>query len=160
MLISDLIKQNLVCANLRSSDRDAVLSEILDFLARNQNFQDKDNILRALLERERNGSTGIGNGVAVPHARIDGLSESVLFVGVSQQGINFASLDSKPVRLVILVLSPVSQTGIGLKLLANIARLVNDKYFTSQMMNASTDEELFNILRQSSIDKEKSFLIK
>ena len=80
-------------------------------------------VLQALLDREKNGSTGIGKGVAVPHARFESLSESVLFVGISKQGVDFASLDNRPVRVFMVLLSPISDTGTSLKILAGIAAL-------------------------------------
>lgn len=149
MVLSDLVHQNSVNADLRSRDMKGVFSEILDALTAARRIQDKQGVLHALLERESQGSTGIGSGVAVPHARIEGLSEPVLFIGVSKEGIDFASFDKQPVRIVMLLLAPASDIGKGLKILAAIARLVNDRYFTNRITQASSSDELYVILKQS-----------
>ena len=156
MVISDLICFNMVNSDLKSQTREAVLSEMIDHLFSIRKIQDKNAVLQALLDREKNGSTGIGNGVAVPHARFENLSESVLFVGISKQGVNFDSLDNRPVRVFMLLLSPISDTGTSLKILANIARMVNDRFFTNRLMQASTDKDLYAILKQGSCDREPS----
>jgi fructose-specific phosphotransferase system IIA component len=159
MVIADLVTTDSVNANLASVDKEGVFSEIADALCANQKIQDKNAVVNALLEREKHGTTGIGNGVAVPHARLETLSEAVLYVGISKQGIDFSSLDGKPARIIILLLSPVSDIGTSLKILANIARMINDRFFTNQLMQAGTKEELFNILKQSSHDKATTYAL-
>ena len=160
MVIADLVSADLVNANLVSSDMEGVFSEIVNTLYANRQIADKTEALNALLEREKHGSTGIGNGVAVPHARLETLAKSVLYVGISKKGIDFSSLDQKPARIIILLLAPVSDIGSSLKILANIARMINDRYFTNQLMQASSNEELYNILKQSSHDKETAYAFK
>lgn len=160
MVIADLVGMNLVNADLKSLNKEDVFSEIVNALYDSKKIQDKNAAVSTLLAREKHGSTGIGGGVAVPHARLDSLSEAVLYVGISKQGIDFASLDGKPARIIILLLSPVSDIGTSLKILANIARMINDRYFTNQLMQASSNEELYNILKQSSHDKETAYAFK
>ena len=160
MVIADLVSANSVNANLKSVNKEDVFSEIADALYESKKIQDKRVALHALLDREKHGTTGIGNGVAVPHARLETLSEAVLYVGISKHGIDFSSLDGKPARIIILLLSPVSDIGTSLKILANIARMINDRYFTNQLMQASSNEELYNILKQSSHDKETAYAFK
>ncbi|HQO38148.1 MAG TPA: PTS sugar transporter subunit IIA [Candidatus Omnitrophota bacterium] len=149
MVTADLARLNSVSADLHSSTKEGVFSEILGTLSACARVGDTQRILRSLLDREQQGSTGIGSGVAVPHARLEGLTEPVLFVGVSRQGIDFASSDRQPVHIVILLLTPVSEIGASLKILAHIARMVNDRYFISRIMQASTNEELFALLKES-----------
>jgi len=160
MVIADLVDASLLNANLVSSDKEGVFSEIVNALYESKKIQDKNAAMSVLLEREKHGTTGIGNGVAVPHARLEALSEAVLYVGISKHDIDFSSLDGNPVRIIVLLLSPVSDIGTSLKILANIARMISDRYFTNQMMQASSNEELYNILKQSSHDKETSYALK
>jgi mannitol/fructose-specific phosphotransferase system IIA component (Ntr-type) len=160
MVISDLVYAESVNADLKSSTREAVFAEILDILVANNKINDKGPALQALLDREQHGTTGIGNSVAVPHARLESLSDPILFVGISKQGIDFASLDGNPARIIILLLAPVSDIGTSLKILANIARMINDKYFTNQLMQASTGQELYAVLKQSSHDKATAYAFK
>ena len=160
MVIADLVNVNSVNADLKSLNKEDVFSEIVGALYENKMIKDKNTALNALLERENHGSTGIGNGVAVPHARLETLTEALVYVGISKQGIDFFSLDGKPARIIILLLAPVSDIGTSLKILANIARMINDRYFTNQLMQASSNEELYRILKQSSHDKETSYAFK
>jgi mannitol/fructose-specific phosphotransferase system IIA component (Ntr-type) len=151
--IATLVKENLVSADLISHTKDDVLSEIVDALYADNYIRDKRSVLQALLDRESQGTTGIGCGVAVPHARIQDISEVTLFVGISRHGIDFLSDDGEPVRILLLLLTPASDIGAGLKALANIARLVNNKDFTDNLIKASSDAELYNILKYSGEDQ-------
>jgi mannitol/fructose-specific phosphotransferase system IIA component (Ntr-type) len=160
MVISDLVYLDLVDVHLKSVTKEAAISEIVDFLSEKNKIGNKQAVLQALLDREKHGTTGIGNGVAVPHARLEHLSEVILFVGTSRKGIDFSSVDGKPVRIILFLLAPVSDIGTSLKILANIARMINDRYFTKQLLQASSNEELYHILKQSSHDKETSFALK
>ena len=160
MIIADLAHLDLVDADLRCSSKESFFSQIVDSLCEKGRLQDKNEALQALLDREKNGSTGIGNGVAVPHARLANLSDVIFYVGISKQGIDFSSLDKKPAHIIVLLLTPVSDIGTSLKILANIARMINDKYFTDQLMRVSTDEELYTVLKQSSHDRKTTYALK
>jgi mannitol/fructose-specific phosphotransferase system IIA component (Ntr-type) len=160
MVISDLVSLDLVDVNLKSTSKEAALSEIVDFLYEKNKIRNKQPVLQALLDREKHGTTGIGNGVAVPHARLENLTEVILLVGTSQQGIDFSSADGEPVRIILFLLAPVSDIGTSLKILANIARMINDRYFTKKLLQASTNEELYKILKQSSHDRKTSYALK
>jgi mannitol/fructose-specific phosphotransferase system IIA component (Ntr-type) len=160
MVIADLAHPDLVDADIRCPTKEAFFSKIVDFLCEKGRLHDKNEALQALLDREKNGSTGIGNGVAVPHARLVKLTEVILYVGISKQGIDFSSVDRKPAKIIVLLLSPVSDIGTSLKILANIARMINDRYFTDQLLRVSTDDELYSVLKQSSHDRQTSYALK
>ena len=156
MLISELVQKKLVRAQLQSRTKDACISEIVGYIREVKTLPDENAVLLGLFEREKNGSTGIGNGIGVPHARIENLTEPILFFGISKEGIEFSALDGKPVNIVMLLLAPVTDIGNSLKILANLARMINDKYFTIQLLNVSSDEELYSILKKGSLDKERA----
>jgi len=99
-------------------------------------------ILIALGDREKLGSTAIGQGIAIPHARIDGIAQPILVVGVASEGIDFDSLDGLPVKLVFLILSPKHEAGTHLKLLASISKLLRDGMLVDKMTKAKTGPEL------------------
>jgi len=157
MKISDLINRQLVLAHLKSHTKEAILSEIVDQIYTYKKIKDKKQVLNQLLERELQGSTGIGNGIAIPHARIEDLKEAVLFIGLSKRGINFASVDDKTVHLIVLFLTPLLESGLHLKILSGISMLQNNKVLVKHLMRCSTNEELYLTLRREGIDKE-SFL--
>lgn len=154
MKIIDLVQKDLLNANLKSYTRENVISEITGQLCKNLKIKDKKQILKSLLEREELKTTGIGDGIAIPHARIADLRKAVLFIGISKQGINFYSIDGKPVHLVVLFLTPLIETETHLKILSKIAALLSNKVFTRQLIQCSTNDELHRILKQGGIEKE------
>jgi Ca2+-transporting ATPase len=154
MKISDLIQKDLVTINLKSHTCDGAIAEIVDQLHRSHKIRDKKEILEALLKRERAGSTGIGDGVAIPHARIAELKEAVLFVGLSKLGINFSSVDGRPVHLVVLFLTPLLETELHLKILSKAATLLNNRVLTGQIIHCSSNDELYHLLKEEGIEKE------
>jgi nitrogen PTS system EIIA component len=124
MKLHSLLAEDLVITDLRSVDRDGALWEIVEFLkARGRVSRDKE-LYEKLLQREKLGSTAIGDGVAIPHCKIKGLKGPLLALGVSRQGVAFDSLDGKPAHLFFLVISPPDDPTMSLKILAAIAQLI------------------------------------
>lgn len=157
MKISELINKELINVNLKSHSVDGVISEIVDQLFKFHKIKNKKLIIENLLKRETLGSTVVGDGVAMPHARIEGLKEPVVFVGISRQGINFASLGGRPVYLIVLFLTPLLESNLHLKILSKVAELLNNKALMKRMLGCSSNDVLFRILKQNGIEKE-SFL--
>ena len=154
MKIADLIEKDLVSVNLKSNTCESVISEIVELLYKSRKIKDKKQVLGSLLKREKLGTTGVGDGVAIPHARIAELKEAVIFVGLSKRGIDFSSLDSKPVHLIVLFLTPLLESELHLKILSRLAQLLNNKSFIGQLMHCSTNEEIFHTLKKWQIEKE------
>jgi potassium/sodium efflux P-type ATPase len=154
MKISDFVNRQLVLAHLKSHTKDEVLAEIVDQIGVCKKIKNKRQILEQILEREKQGSTGIGNGVAIPHTRIEDLKEAVLFVGLSKRGINFSSIDGKPVHLIVFFLTPLLESGLHLKILSKVGTLLNNKVLTEQLMHCSTNDELYHVLKKGGIEKE------
>jgi potassium/sodium efflux P-type ATPase len=154
MRISDLIDKNLVGSRLKSRTKEAVISEIVEHLYKHKKIKERKEILQALIEREKKGSTGIGNALAIPHARIEGLKEVIMFVGVSKRGIDFASVDGRPVCVIVLFLTPLTESETHLKILSKLASTFGDRVFVSKLVNARTDEELYKVLKQGDAEKE------
>jgi len=154
MKISDLVQKNLVSVNLKSRTRDGIISEIVDQLYINRKIKDKKHVLESLLKRESLGSTGVGGGVAIPHARIVELKEAVLFVGIAKQGVDFSSVDVKPVNLVILFLTPLLESELHLKILSRVASFLSHQVLVKQLLECSSNDELYRALKQGTIQKE------
>jgi potassium/sodium efflux P-type ATPase len=154
MKISDFIQKDLVTVNLKSRTSESAISEIVDHLYRKRRIKDRKQILESLLKREKIGSTGIGDGVAIPHARIDEFKDAVLFVGLSKRGIDFSSIDGRPVHFVVLFLTPLLESGLHLKILSKVATLVNNKVLVGQLMQCSSNDELYHGLKKGGIEKE------
>jgi potassium/sodium efflux P-type ATPase len=152
--ISDFIQKDLVTVNLKSHTSESAISEIVDHLYRRRKIKDKKQILESLLKREKIGSTGIGDGAAIPHARVADFKDAVLFVGLSRRGIDFSSIDGKPVHFVVLFLTPLLESGLHLKILSKVATLVNNKVLVGQLMQCSSNDELYHVLKKGGIEKE------
>ncbi|MDH3801907.1 MAG: PTS sugar transporter subunit IIA, partial [Deltaproteobacteria bacterium] len=113
---------------------------------------DKEALVEVLLERERLGSTGIGDGIAIPHGKVQDLDELVLSFGRSSQGIEFDSMDGRPTHLFFLLIAPENSAGIHLRALAKISRLLKSSHFRQRLLEAGTEEELFQVIQEE--DKE------
>jgi len=112
----------------------------------------KEALVEVLLERERLGSTGIGDGIAIPHGKIQDLDELILSFGRSAQGIEFDSMDGRPTHLFFLLIAPENSAGIHLRALAKISRLLKSAHFRQRLLEAGTVEELFLVIQEE--DKE------
>ena len=106
MKISEILKKDFIIADLSGKDKASVLSELTNFLESNDAIKNKETLLSALIEREKLGSTGIGENVAIPHAKSEEIDQILTLFGRSTEGIEFDSLDKKPVYFVCLVVAP------------------------------------------------------
>jgi PTS system nitrogen regulatory IIA component len=100
------------------------------------------------LEREKLGSTGIGDGIAIPHGKMKGIEELVTSFGRSIKGVDFESIDNKPTHLFFLLVAPENSAGVHLKALARISRLLKDSGFRNRLMEASDRQDLFRIIAE------------
>ena len=124
MKLCNYLNEQCVFIELKPADKHALLEMLAEEAARCHPGMDRDRLISKLIEREKSGSTGIGRGVAVPHATIEGLPETLCMIARLPYGINFDAIDQKPVRLVFLLLSPPGEIGLHVRLLARIARMV------------------------------------
>jgi fructose-specific phosphotransferase system IIA component len=154
MKISDLIHKDLLSLNLKAHSGEDAIGEIVEHLYKSRKIKDKKEVLESLIKRERLGTTGIGDGIAIPHARVADLKEPVIFFGISRHGIDFSAVDKKPANIVALFLTPLVETEMHLKILSKLAVLLNNKIFVEQILNSSTNDDLYHILDQGGIGKE------
>ncbi len=154
MKISDFIQRDSVSVHLKSHTCEGVIREITEHLYKSRKIKNRNGIIESLIKREKSASTGIGDGLAIPHARISELKEAVLFVGLSKRGIDFSAIDGKPVHLVVLFLTPLLESGLHLKILSKIATLLNNKAMIGQLKRCSSDDELYRLLKKSGFEKE------
>jgi len=152
MKIVDYLKEDCIITNLKSRDKEGALRELIKLLEKNGYFKNGEKILETVMEREKLGSTGIGQGIAIPHAKTDQINDIVCALGISQNGVDFDSLDGEPVYIIFLVLAPTKSIGQHLKTLAKIARLLKDKVFRNSLRNAKTPAEALKIIKE---DEEK-----
>ncbi len=147
MNIIELLDPVSIEAEIKSVTKDDVLIEMTDVLLRSVKGLDKNKVLDVLKERERLGSTGIGEGVAIPHGKLQDIDQLVLAFGRSRKGVNFDSMDGKPAHLFFLLVAPEESISVHLKTLARISKLLKDQQVRDQLLSAENAEEIFQIIR-------------
>ena len=146
MKISELLKEDCIIENLAAKDKEGALKEVSLFLEQREIIRDHDQLFQSLLEREKLGSTGIGDNMAIPHAKFESIEEIVTVFARSQEGIDFQSLDRKPVHFIFLLLAPPASTGLHLKALAKIARLFKNQSLRENILNAEDANTIHSLL--------------
>lgn len=148
MKITDMLKREFVLEQLKAGNKRDALAELAGVFALGRIKVDSEAMLHVLLERERLGSTGIGDGIAIPHGKLPGLEEMVVSFGRSREGIAFEAMDGKPVHLFFLLMAPENSAGQHLKALAKISRMLKDANFRKNLLEAKMHEDLFRIIAE------------
>ena len=146
MKISDILKKEYIIDDLKADSKNGALSEASLFLEHKGALQDHDKLLQALLDREQLGSTGIGDNMAIPHAKHEGIDQITTVFARSRKGIDFQSLDRKPVHFIFLLLAPPGSTGLHLKALAKIARLFKNPSLRENILKAEDASAIHSLL--------------
>ena len=146
MILTQILHPNCVKVPIESTDKEKVITELVDLLAANGLFSDRDAALEAVLTRERTQSTGTGSGIAIPHGKCNAVKELVMAIGIAHDPIEFGSIDGKPVTIIILLVSPANQTGPHIQALARISRLMLNEEFKTKLENVTSAEEVYNLL--------------
>ncbi|MBN1382895.1 MAG: PTS sugar transporter subunit IIA [Deltaproteobacteria bacterium] len=148
MNIVSMLQKEFVIENLKAKNKRDVLAELSGIFLKAYKNLDNEAVLDALLEREKLGSTCIGEGIAIPHGKLGSLDNLIAAFGRSEEGIEFNALDGKPVHIFFLLMAPENSTGQHLKALAKISRMLRDSEFRNQLMEAKSQDELYKIIKQ------------
>lgn len=143
------LKEEDIILKLEASNKEGVILELTGALHQHCPHIDLENLHRVVREREQIGSTGVGNGVAIPHGKIDGLDQTFLCFGRSEGGIHFDSIDNQPVTLFMMILSPTAQTDDYLKTLAQISRLLKQPEKRRALRQASSKEQIAQVFNSN-----------
>ncbi len=146
MRISDFIKPQMVWSQLNASNKQEVIKELAIKIANCMPELKAENIEDVLLNRENLGSTGIEEGVAIPHAKIKGLSQTFIAFGRSIKGIEFQAQDQRPTHLFFVLLAPENSKATHLKLLARLSRLLKESFFRERLMQAATSSDIYTTI--------------
>lgn len=152
MKLLDLIDRKSIVAELSSSDRNGVIRELVEVLAKGELIDESlvEGIVRSIVTRERTrGTTGFGKGVAVPHVKVDGLPRIVAAVGRSARGVDFGSLDGQPVYSIFLIVSPSEQPEEHLRAMDLIFRHLQQEQFRRFLRQADDTEKIFDLLNEA-----------
>jgi len=148
MILSQILQPSCIKVPLTGKNKKAVISELINLLDNNGLLLDKNVVLDAVMTREKTRSTGIGAGIALPHGKCKGVDKLVMAIGIANKPIDFASIDGKPVKIIILLISSVDQTGPHIQALAKISKLMLDEQFKQKFEEAKSAQELYKLLSQ------------
>lgn len=148
MKIVDILNKHMIIPSLTSSTKEGVLRELVRAIKSIEKQINEDHLLEILLERESLGSTGIGDGVAIPHGKTNEVNKLLASFGRSLPGMNFDSLDGKPSHLFFLLVAPENSAGIHLQALAKISRLMKDHLFRKRLMEVNSAEEIYSLFSE------------
>jgi len=146
MILTQILQPTCVKVPLEGEDKQSVITELVDLLDTSGSLLDRNVVLEAVLAREQTRSTGIGSGIAIPHGKCKAVKELVMAIGVAGEGIDFASVDGKPVTTIFLLVSPADQTGPHIQALARISKLMLDEQFRQKLEKATSADEVYELL--------------
>jgi PTS system nitrogen regulatory IIA component len=147
MKICDVLDRRSILPDLKAQNKKGILEELVVPVAEIAGVSQKD-LAKVLMERERLGSTGIGGGIGIPHGKMKNLESLVLGFGLSRKGVDFESLDGQPTHIFFLLITPENNTGLHLKLLARISRILKNDPFKSRLLGAADGDEILGIIKE------------
>jgi nitrogen PTS system EIIA component len=146
MKITEFLKPNGIISDMAATTKQAALEELAAVLVPGPDALDLATVVEVLMERERLGSTGIGDNVAIPHGKLANLSELKVAFGRSLKGVDFESMDGKLTHLFFLLLAPINSAGLHLKALAKISRMLMNATFRESLMQAGHSQDIYQLL--------------
>jgi PTS system nitrogen regulatory IIA component len=147
MRIVDILSEDLILPDVRATAKNDVLGEVVDLLVSNRPDIDRETALHELVQRERLGSTGVGHGFAIPHAKLPRLEGLIACFARSREGVEFESLDGQPAHLFLALLAPEGAAGMHLKALARASRMFRARAFREQLLAEDDRHSLWQIIR-------------
>jgi len=144
----DFLEKDAVTVKLQKTKKQDVIEELVEILCESHKIKDKDRIIESLMEREGLGSTGIGQGVGIPHAKTSAVTKLIGALGISRNGVDFDSLDGELTHIFFLLVAPEDAAGPHLKALARISRILKEKYFRDSLIVAKSKEEVLDIINK------------
>lgn len=151
MNLKKVLSCDTISLELKSGTKEGVIEEMTDLLmaaGRIKGVEDRKIVLKAVMDREKKMSTGMQNGIAIPHGKTDAVESLVAALAVKKEGIDFGSLDGQPSRIFVMTISPDNRTGPHIQFLAEISRQLNDAKIRDAILNAKSREEIIDLLAQ------------
>ena len=153
MKITDLLKKDSIDLNVQAQSKEELLKKAVKLMQNNGNINNQEEYLKLVMNREKEGSTGIGEGIAIPHGKGESISKPGLAAMVIPDGADFESLDGKPVKLLFLIAAPNSKENIHLEVLSRLSTLLMDEDFREKLIHAKSKEEFLHIIDQTEQEK-------
>jgi len=155
MKIIDFLSKKAILTDIKSTKKEDVIKELVEALISAGDIEKRyrNKLIEALMARESLGSTAIGQGIAIPHAKLDCVDKLIAAFGLSKKGVDFDSLDGEPAYIFFLLVAPQDSAGPHLKALARISRLLKDKYFRDSLCACTDDKSIIKIIAQENEKK-------
>jgi len=144
--IADILDPACICLNMEAKDKVSALNQMVELLALNGKVHDRATLATVILDRERLMSTGIGNGVALPHGKTNVVDRSMAALATLRTPIDFDALDDKPVSIILLLVGTEGNVGVHLRLLSRISRMVGSEQFRTSLLNTKSVENVITLL--------------
>ncbi|NLI78055.1 MAG: PTS sugar transporter subunit IIA [Candidatus Riflebacteria bacterium] len=149
MQLADVFKEDLVSLDFKAENKDDAIEKFVKTIEKAGMVDDAQALKNALHEREKLGTTGVGNGIAIPHARANTIKDLTVAFFRSKDGVNFGAIDGKPVHLIFVLLAPIASGGPYLKLLAKISKLLRSDEFRGDLMEAANVKTVLQIIQEN-----------
>jgi len=146
MKIGEALSEDCIRIELESQTREDVIRVLVDELEKTGSYQNSDVVFKAVLERERIMTTGVGNGIAIPHCKHESCSEFKIALGILNHAVDFSAIDGQPVNIVFLLIGPNNTAGNHIKLLSRISRLVNNSDVRDKIRSFTSEKDVFDFL--------------
>lgn len=153
MKITDLIKKEAIDLKVKASKKEEIIQKAVELMTKNGNINNQEEYLKLVKKREEEGSTGIGEGIAIPHGKGDCISAPGVAAMVIPDGVNFESLDGKPVKLLFLIAAPNNKENVHLEVLSRLSTLLMDEKFRKRLREAKSEEEFLTIIDKAETEK-------
>jgi len=147
MKILDVLQKKAIISDLKAQDKKGILEELVAPITSITGVNHKD-LVRVLMDREQLGSTGIGGGIGIPHGKLKQLESLALGFGLSRKGVDFESMDNQPTHIFFLLVTPENSTGLHLKMLARISKILKHDQIKEKLLIAADSDEIFSIIRE------------
>jgi len=147
MKILDVLQKKAIISDLKAQDKKGILEELVAPITSITGVNHKD-LVRVLMDREQLGSTGIGGGIGIPHGKLKQLESLALGFGLSRKGVDFESMDNQPTHIFFLLVTPENSTGLHLKMLARISKILKHDQIKEKLLTAADSDEIFSIIRE------------
>jgi len=148
MEICEVLSQDRVIIGVKSKNKISVIQEVLELAATSEKISNKHRLFESIMEREQLQTTGVGFGLAIAHAKTDDVEGVVLSLGISKDGVDYDSLDGKPVHIIFLLTAATDKNTEYLSVLAKIARIFKEKDFREAVIHAGSSADVMNLIKQ------------
>jgi len=146
MNVKRILNEEAILLNLQGTTKEAIIQEMIDFLAAKDRIKDRESALKSVMDREQRMSTGMQHGVAIPHGKTDSVERLVAMLALKREGIDFGSMDGKPSTIFLMTLSPVNQTGPHVQFLSEISQILNDPIRREALLAAQSVADVLRVL--------------